>query len=581
MKFSELSQKAPQIADSFSATASELAERSANRARGGFDEQAYLAANPDVAAAVAAGQLKSGEEHYGRYGISENRALDQQGTTDPLARWKYGDQHWTSVSDAQAADNLYNEIAGITGRIEQYDPKTANQLWRSEGFGSRDRNMQAMVGDLQRYGVNSLSDLKVEERDITKQANFRMGADGRLVIEEERGDSMTTRPATAQELEALKSRPEYAEALAQFKKENSRQRHWDDDFNGVNFTAALPTGQKTGSLINARTGAVIDDNKYNRPLEQGFYIGKTAAGKGKTHFNLYPVATQTPEGGTQYNFIPGTENRATGLKKFMQDWGTVIAVGSLFLGMPGVAAGMGTAGTVAQVGLGTLNAANAFDQGNVLGGIASLAGVAPGVNAVGNLGMSANTLSNINTVGQAANLGQAVQDKNWLGVVGQGAQMAGINSVGSVPVGATLDTVGAVRDKNVLGLLDAGTRATGTQTDPIRRSIHGLAALDAARRGNYLGAAFHGADAAGIKNIPGTEVPMKRARQGAGVYNSLVKKDDPIAAFEQLVEMSGPQQSIRRASGGVVPDLSQYMRTLPNGSRTDKLRGIAAIANGA
>jgi SAM-dependent methyltransferase len=40
-----------------------------------FDEAAYLAANPDVAAAVAAGSLPSGLAHYRRYGINENRAL--------------------------------------------------------------------------------------------------------------------------------------------------------------------------------------------------------------------------------------------------------------------------------------------------------------------------------------------------------------------------------------------------------------------------------------------------------------------------------------------------------------------------
>ena len=38
-----------------------------------FDESAYLAANPDVAAAVAAGAFSSGSEHYAQYGASEGR----------------------------------------------------------------------------------------------------------------------------------------------------------------------------------------------------------------------------------------------------------------------------------------------------------------------------------------------------------------------------------------------------------------------------------------------------------------------------------------------------------------------------
>ena len=46
----------------------------------GFDEQAYLAANPDVAAAVAAGDYRSGREHYLLYGAKEGRS----GVTRPL-----------------------------------------------------------------------------------------------------------------------------------------------------------------------------------------------------------------------------------------------------------------------------------------------------------------------------------------------------------------------------------------------------------------------------------------------------------------------------------------------------------------
>lgn len=40
-----------------------------------FDEEAYLAANPDVAAAVSSGQFESGRAHYEAYGKQEGRAL--------------------------------------------------------------------------------------------------------------------------------------------------------------------------------------------------------------------------------------------------------------------------------------------------------------------------------------------------------------------------------------------------------------------------------------------------------------------------------------------------------------------------
>jgi hypothetical protein len=555
MKFSELSQKAPQIADSFSATASELAARSANRARGGFDEQAYLAANPDVAAAVAARKQGSGWEHYVNYGVRENRALDTQGTKDPTARWKYGDRHWTEGVDPTAAQSLYDEIMGITGRLEQYDPKIANQLWRSEGFGSRDKNMQAMVGDLVRKGVTSLADLKVDARPIMEPASYEISSNGTLYRIIDGGETQERVGVSAEERSRLEQDPAYQDAMQQFTEAKS---NWRPPIGGrgsdrqfserAQFTTALPTGKYTGNLINAKTGEIVSAKNRGEPLEEGFGIGHTAAGKGKTNFLLFPVEQKLPDGTTQYNFIPGTQNKATGLRKFMQDFGPVLAMGSMFLGMPGVAAGMGTAGTVAQVGLGALNAANAFDQGNALAGIASLAGIAPGVNQLGNLGLSADTMKTIGTIGQGANLGQAVQNKNWLGALSTGANMAGVTDVAGVPV---------------------------------KQGLHGLAALDAAAKGDYLRAATSGLRAADAKTIPGTEVPVEDAIKGVNLYNA-IRRENPLAVLDAATRLgSEPQSAIRRASGGVVPDLSQYMRTLPNGSRTDKLRGIAAIANGA
>src|SRR3974390_1838668 len=38
-----------------------------------FDERAYLAANPDVAAAVASGALRSGSAHFRKFGRAEGR----------------------------------------------------------------------------------------------------------------------------------------------------------------------------------------------------------------------------------------------------------------------------------------------------------------------------------------------------------------------------------------------------------------------------------------------------------------------------------------------------------------------------
>lgn len=43
----------------------------------GFNEAAYLAANPDVAAALATGAFRSGQQHYEQYGRFEGRCLYQ------------------------------------------------------------------------------------------------------------------------------------------------------------------------------------------------------------------------------------------------------------------------------------------------------------------------------------------------------------------------------------------------------------------------------------------------------------------------------------------------------------------------
>lgn len=48
-------------------------EKHQGRSPGSFEEQAYLADNPDVAAAVRAGTVSSGLQHYIQYGIKENR----------------------------------------------------------------------------------------------------------------------------------------------------------------------------------------------------------------------------------------------------------------------------------------------------------------------------------------------------------------------------------------------------------------------------------------------------------------------------------------------------------------------------
>ena len=52
----------------------------------GFDEDGYLRANPDVAAAVASGALESGEAHWRTTGRSEGRALSPAQSRNEIVR---------------------------------------------------------------------------------------------------------------------------------------------------------------------------------------------------------------------------------------------------------------------------------------------------------------------------------------------------------------------------------------------------------------------------------------------------------------------------------------------------------------
>jgi hypothetical protein len=79
---------------------------------GSFDEATYLAANPDVAAAVAQGKFASGKAHYDAIGNTENR----QGTTGS-ATSPHGTDWWDDPSTLATKDYIGNAISDIrTGR---------------------------------------------------------------------------------------------------------------------------------------------------------------------------------------------------------------------------------------------------------------------------------------------------------------------------------------------------------------------------------------------------------------------------------------------------------------------------------
>jgi hypothetical protein len=476
-----------------------------------FNEQAYLAANKDVADAVARGELKSGAEHYEKYGKSEGRGS----------------------GPAPDIDRLYAELE----QGYQQTPEEAQQaLWRSEGYGSREANQRAMAESLAKKGVYSLTDLRLQPRVIEEAGTFYVKADGSVVKVEDGGEVNRERPATAQEMAALREDPEYQKALAQVQNDRLGETTM------ASFEASVPTGQYTGSLINSRTGEVIDDNKDNSPLQQGFYIDKTSAGKGKTHFNLYPQMHRDEQGQVSgFSLLPGTEYRPTGFNKFMQDFGPMIGAAGLVLGLPGAAGTFGAGAGVASAALKGINALGAFNSGNTLGGIASLAGMVPGINYGFGLDMSPGTLSTAKTIGSAANFGQALQNKDYLGAI---SQMSG-GLPGSI---------------------------SGVSTD---RAMQGLGALGAAQRGDYLGATLGGLGAAGQTTLPGTDVDLRDAGSALNVYRA-VDRGRPMDAFQEIVRSQrrrGPQDRVELAQGGRVPNLQEYMQQPMAGAQ----RGLSAL----
>jgi|SRR5580692_9010610 hypothetical protein len=75
-----------------------------------FNEEQYLAANPDVAAAVRSGACPSGQEHYALYGIRENRPLSCN--ANPIAR--------VQMIRSQTLDRRKVEFSGLchAGRLD-------------------------------------------------------------------------------------------------------------------------------------------------------------------------------------------------------------------------------------------------------------------------------------------------------------------------------------------------------------------------------------------------------------------------------------------------------------------------------
>lgn len=108
--------------------------RTAEGARGpthGFDEEAYLEANPDVAAAVATGAVESGEAHWNAMGRHEGRPL----------------------SPAQSRSAIVRSQLDVTGRGIELGPLDKPIMAKRDGFLVEIVDYLDTAGLRERYGA--------------------------------------------------------------------------------------------------------------------------------------------------------------------------------------------------------------------------------------------------------------------------------------------------------------------------------------------------------------------------------------------------------------------------------------------
>ena len=77
-----------------------------------FDETTYLELYPDVAAAVGSGAIKSGAEHYLRYGLREGRRITTGARNNPLP-FPFPTGYWPTKRDRLLTNLDLPNMAGL------------------------------------------------------------------------------------------------------------------------------------------------------------------------------------------------------------------------------------------------------------------------------------------------------------------------------------------------------------------------------------------------------------------------------------------------------------------------------------
>ena len=105
-----------------------------------FDEERYLAANPDVQDAVSRGEIENGRLHYIGFGYFEGR----NGGTPPVDESWYL-REYPDVAAAvksgriESATHHFNSIGGGEGRSPSADQQDDAAQWKDAIYGSKQR----------------------------------------------------------------------------------------------------------------------------------------------------------------------------------------------------------------------------------------------------------------------------------------------------------------------------------------------------------------------------------------------------------------------------------------------------------
>lgn len=437
------------------------------------------------------------------------------------------------VHDPAVADKLYEQVV----RMRDADIGGAtlgSKLWSGDGFGGMDANTQALVGYLMTEGISDLSQIGRKATPRKEEATFTADPTSpsgwtRVDVDYSMGENgQVTRTPVSVEDAARMELPEAPGA----------RRFGHSEYDAPSSVVReVDSGKKDWQLYNTVTGEPLMGEGYAAtaldPEGRAFEFAQNRTGKGRIGFNVMFQQVPDGQGGMREVAIPFTSQK--GASGFLADVAPMALTLASFI--PATA-------PFARAASGLMS----LKSGNPLGALASVAGAVPGIDKLAGLGMSADTL----------------------------------NAVKNVGLGAS--ALSAAQNKDLLGFLSAAGRAPGMPAEiagvPTARAMQGLGSLAAAQRGDYVGAALGGLGAAGQQTVPGTDVGLDQAREYAGLYNFVKDKryQSPAALAALLSQLPQSRTPIRAAAGGHVPDLNRYMRGTP---REAKLRGLAAIANGA